>query len=44
MLFVDRLDGAARKAAMKAIRESEWFGLEKPLVKVSPHATGGFAL
>ena len=44
VLFVDRLDGAARKAAMKAIRESEWFGLEKPLVKVSPHATGGFAL
>ena len=26
----------ARKAAMKAIRESEWFGLEQPTVKVSP--------
>lgn len=41
VLFVDRLDGDARKAAMKAIRESEWFGLEKPTVKVSPHRTGG---
>ena len=41
VLFVDRLDTEARKAAMKAIRESEWFGLEKPTVKVSPHATRG---
>ena len=44
VLFVDRLDGDARKAAMKAIRESEWFGLDRPTVKVSPHATRGFAL
>lgn len=42
VLFIDRLDQAARKAAMKEIRESEWFGLEQPTVKVSPHATGGF--
>ena len=41
VLFVDRLDADARKAAMKAIRDSEWFGLEKPRVKVSPHATHG---
>jgi len=41
VLFVDRLDGEARKAAMRAIRESDWFGLEKPTVKVSPHATRG---
>jgi peptide deformylase len=41
VLFVDRLDAEARKAAMKAIRESEWFGLEQPRVKVSPHATNG---
>ena len=41
VLFVDRLDGETRKAAMKAIRESDWFGLEKPTVKVSPHATHG---
>ena len=44
VLFVDRLDTEARKAAMKAIREAEWFGLERPTVKVSPHATRGLAL
>ncbi len=42
VLFIDRLDSAARKAAMKEIRESDWFGLEQPVVKVSPHATNGF--
>ncbi len=42
VLFIDRLDAEARKAAMKAIRESDWFGLEKPTIKVSPHATNGF--
>jgi len=41
VLFIDRLDEAARKAAMKQIRESDWFGLEKPAVKVSPHRTNG---
>ncbi|MBS45808.1 MAG: peptide deformylase [Nocardioides sp.] len=44
VLFVDRLDTAARKAAMKEIRESEWFGLERPTVKVSPHATRGLGI
>jgi peptide deformylase len=44
ILFIDRLDTDARKAAMKEIRESEWFGLERPTVRVSPHATGGFGL
>jgi peptide deformylase len=44
VLFIDRLDTDARKQAMKAIRESEWFGLEKPRVKVSPHATRGLGL
>ncbi|GAA3684402.1 peptide deformylase [Nocardioides ginsengisoli] len=42
ILFIDRLDDAGRKAAMREIRESEWFGLEKPTIRVSPHATGGF--
>jgi peptide deformylase len=47
VLFIDRLDEVARKAAMKEIRESEWFGLAlgsgtAPTVKVSPHATRGF--
>ncbi|CAI9406304.1 peptide deformylase [Nocardioides sp. T2.26MG-1] len=41
VLFIDRLDPEARKAAMKEIRESDWFGLDKPQVKVSPHATNG---
>ena len=41
VLFIDRLDAEARKAAMKAIRESEWFGVESPTIRFSPHATGG---
>ena len=44
VLFVDRLDTDTRKAAMRAIRESDWFGLEPPRVKVSPHATNGLGL
>ena len=36
ILFVDRLDDATRKAAMRAIREAEWNGLEAPVVKQSP--------
>ena len=43
ILFIDKLDQASRKAAMKEIRESEWFGLEKPTVKISPHPMNGFA-
>lgn len=42
ILFIDKLDTPARKAAMKAIRESDWFGAEQPVVRVSPHATNGF--
>jgi peptide deformylase len=44
VLFIDRLDREQRKLAMKAIRESEWFGQAPPTVKVSPHPTGGLAL
>jgi peptide deformylase len=44
VLFVDRLDREARKAAMKAIREAPWFGVEQPLVKLSPHPTRGLGL
>ncbi len=44
VLFIDRLDTLARKAAMKEIRESEWFGLERPTVKISPHATRGLGI
>ena len=35
IVFIDRLDPATRKEAMKAIRESEWFGAT---IKESPHA------
>ena len=41
ILFVDRLDEETRKAAMKAIREAEWNGLEAPVVKESPHPMFG---
>ena len=44
ILFVDRLDRAAKKAAMKAIRESDWWGGPIPEVRVSPHNTNGRAL
>ncbi len=44
VLFVDRLDAEARRLAMREIRDSDWFGLERPTVKVSPHATRGLGL
>lgn len=44
VLFVDRLDREARKAAMRAVREAEWSGMAVPEVKVSPHPTFGRAL
>jgi peptide deformylase len=41
VLFLDRLDKARRKTAMKEIRESPWYdAANPPTVKVSPHATG----
>ncbi len=44
ILFIDRMDPAQRKLAMKAIREAEWWGEPAPRVKVSPHGTRGLAL
>jgi peptide deformylase len=44
IIFIDRLDTEQRKAAMKAIREAEWFGEPAPIVKDSPHAMFGKAL
>ena len=44
IIFVDRLDNETRKVAMKAIRESEWFGGENITVKVSPHDTFGLSI
>lgn len=44
ILFIDRLDSQARKAAMKLIRESEWAAAERPVIRTSPHATFGRGL
>jgi len=45
VLFIDRLDRETRKAAMRAIREADWFNAgSPPTVKVSPHATNGLGL
>jgi len=44
VLFIDRLDRKARKAAMRAIRETDWYGQANPPVKVSPHPTYGFRM
>jgi peptide deformylase len=44
ILFIDRMDPAQRKLAMKAIREAEWWSDTIPQVKVSPHETFGRAL
>ncbi len=49
ILFIDRLDSASRKLAMKEIRESEWFGLAKeygttPEIRISPHNPFGKSL
>jgi len=41
ILFIDRMDKAQRKQAMKAIRDAEWAGQEAPTIKVSPHGTFG---
>jgi len=40
VLFIDRLDRATRKRAMRVINETEWAG-ESPIVKLSPHPTYG---
>jgi len=46
ILFIDRLNAADRKVAMKEIRDSQWFGLAtesglSPEIRVSPHPTFG---
>ena len=43
ILFIDRMDPATRKLAMRAIREASWNGLAPPPVRVSPHPLGGSA-
>jgi len=43
VLFVDRLDPATRKEALRAIRQAEWFGQPAPTIKASPHPLFGKA-
>ena len=43
ILFVDRLDPEAKKAALAAIREAEWANQPPPVVKASPHPLFGRA-
>jgi peptide deformylase len=43
VLFIDRLDPAQRKLAMKEIRAAQWWGEPVPEVKVSPHPMHGKA-
>jgi peptide deformylase len=49
ILFIDKLSAEDRKAAMKEIRESEWFSAassegRNPVIKVSPHVTRGLGI
>jgi peptide deformylase len=44
IVFIDRLDKETRKIAMKAIRDSDWFGVNPNQIKLSPHPTRGLAL
>jgi len=45
VLFLDRLDAAGRKDAMKQIRASEWYDAAKPpTIKESPHSRGIFGV
>jgi peptide deformylase len=43
VLFIDRLDPAQRKLALKEIRAAEWWGEPVPVIRASPHATNGKA-
>jgi peptide deformylase len=43
VLFIDRLDAAQRKLAMKEIRAAQWWGEPVPAVRFSPHPTQGKA-
>jgi peptide deformylase len=37
IVFIDRLDPAERKEAMRLIREAEWFGEAPPQIRQNPH-------
>jgi peptide deformylase len=41
ILFIDRMDAATRKQAMRAIRKASWAGLPAPAMRLSPHPVRG---
>jgi peptide deformylase len=41
VLFIDRMDTATRKQAMRDIREARWAGLPVPDIRPSPHPVHG---
>ncbi|WP_279583391.1 peptide deformylase [Fodinicola feengrottensis] len=42
VLFLDRLEGETKRAAMKAVREAEWFNPDAPpVIKLSPSELHG---
>ncbi|MCI2423545.1 peptide deformylase [Saccharopolyspora sp. K220] len=41
VLFLDRLDDETRKAAMREIRQADWFDGAPPVIKESPHPLFG---
>lgn len=41
VLFIDRMSAENRKQALREIRQSEWFQLSAPEIRISPHATHG---
>ncbi|GAC1445099.1 MAG: peptide deformylase [Mycobacteriales bacterium] len=43
VLFIDRLDPEAKRAALAAIREAEWASEPAPTIKASPHPLFGRA-
>jgi peptide deformylase len=43
VVFLDRLDAETRKAAMREIRQAEWFDGAVPTIKQSPHPLFGKA-
>jgi peptide deformylase len=44
VIFIDRLDAAARKNAIREIRRAEWYDPSRTVVKVSPHTASPFGL
>jgi peptide deformylase len=44
VIFVDRLDGDARKQALKDIRKAEWYDPGSTRVKLSPHTSSPLGL